>query len=689
MPTVEPTDLFDLFCCREGLLAARTGAGPAYSREADGYPVPDQTTGGLLLPHCRSTDILLPQPPLVIRLSGEELREMSDGVAGRPLAVTCFGPPQDKSRNEDAALSAVIRGPDNECYSFAAVADGVSTRTFWAERASRLACVAAYRTTREFIWDGLLENGEAVRQSFRDRLSQAVLDLLKADREWLLDHPDATPPDWAPDLYGKYSDRTEFWYNSTLITACLGPRRGIAFWAGDGAVLISKHPKQPMDQTGGGSLNCPLRSNDNLEITSYVSLAVPMNFVGGSIEYAIDQGGGERTDAGRVRVLLGSDGLDRTLQRRDQTEEFWAEAETGPLQSCRAMATLWETPEAEKDNYSVACLSWPFEPPSVGLPPQRSAPLQEMLQPRRVRVEPAPEPLLPAQDTAPATVETELAVPGQGDVPAGEPTVESAGSAASPEPLPVGPQADLRPEAQAVVVPPTQPGRPLGMIPASVEGVFSELQRGDGSGPEPSASAASPEPTPVSAKADIRPRTHVGVAPPVESGQPLQAKSHRVGATAYAKAQGMVGSQPRPTPEDVRRLLTEIGNVIKDIERSYDYLFAKDYEFRIASRWIFFEEYFSSNLFSLDVANAECCSLVRKYTMTAGRSINDVCNLVRNYDRKVKSSDYYKKGIWFLREGGSDLPRIAGKLNMFDKDENFETLKRLIDSEKRNSVSLR
>jgi len=74
------------------------------------------------------------EPPLPFQLSSEEINELSDP---RAVAGTRYGRnTQDKISNEDFSISAIIRVDSLE-YSFAAVSDGVSTRTFFFPRAHR------------------------------------------------------------------------------------------------------------------------------------------------------------------------------------------------------------------------------------------------------------------------------------------------------------------------------------------------------------------------------------------------------------------------------------------------------------------------------------------------------------------------------------------------------------------------
>src|SRR5438067_11114881 len=95
-------------------------------------------SGRVLLPPCRDKDELLKQPPLGISLTQDEAAELiadTVGAAGA-IAATDLGPgAQEKASNQDFALAATIKvtrpNDTSENYQFAAVADGVTTRTLW------------------------------------------------------------------------------------------------------------------------------------------------------------------------------------------------------------------------------------------------------------------------------------------------------------------------------------------------------------------------------------------------------------------------------------------------------------------------------------------------------------------------------------------------------------------------------
>ncbi|MBB6255407.1 protein phosphatase 2C domain-containing protein [Nitrospirillum iridis] len=337
--------MFEIYCCQHGMIAIDRQVASQVLESLQPLGGRVTQTNGYLLPGCRSEDVILNQPALPITLDFNELMELIGAGDGWPVAATCYGPPQDKSRNEDSALSAVIPGAGATRYAFAAVADGVSTRTFWSERASRLACLAAFKVIRSMILDSTFDAPDFA-PSLRKKLATTVLEALKMDQS-IIREKKATPPDWSPELYQRHINRDEFWYNSTLLVSCLGHERGVAFWVGDGGVKIVKIGP---DGTNLIARDTHLKSTDDVEIGSYVSLAKNIVFAGGPINYS---------DSSAVHVYLATDGVDRTLQRaRDLDYENISMQDCE--KACKALEEIWLLPGAEVDNYSVARASWPI-----------------------------------------------------------------------------------------------------------------------------------------------------------------------------------------------------------------------------------------------------------------------------------------------------------------------------------------
>lgn len=113
-------------------------------------------------------------------------QEVDEIFDPRGVAATYFGPPQEKASNEDFALSAIIRATDGTFYSFAAVADGVSTRTFWAARAARLSCLTAYWSLSCLLTGDLDLGDPKAAEQLMDRFTDDLRETLDADRQGLI-----------------------------------------------------------------------------------------------------------------------------------------------------------------------------------------------------------------------------------------------------------------------------------------------------------------------------------------------------------------------------------------------------------------------------------------------------------------------------------------------------------------------
>lgn len=323
--------------CREGVLVPYAGA-------AGGLEAGARTSAhvseldGLLLPQCRQFDQLRPQPPLAIALSAAEVEAVAAGAECGLMAATIFGPPQDKADNEDFALTAVIRSPAGP-YLFAAVADGVSTRTFWPQRAARLACFTALRQCIAHVAGGCGAS-EADVKRLRTELPAALVAMLEQDRKLLRN---TVPPDWSEPTFKRNQKKAEHWYNTTLLVALAGPDGIVLLWAGDGGIAIEKRQGQ-----GAAVTSRPLSSTADMEVVNVVSLSGNIQFAAGRVA---------RTDSlSEVVVRLSSDGADRTRQKLGRDIDLATVA--GAEQLAQRLQDMCCARQAEIDNYSAAILTW-------------------------------------------------------------------------------------------------------------------------------------------------------------------------------------------------------------------------------------------------------------------------------------------------------------------------------------------
>jgi hypothetical protein len=166
------------------------------------------------------------------------------------------------------------------------------------------------------------------------------------DDQELLIALEAVPTDWEPARYHRHRARHEFWYNSTLVMALVGPGAGMALWAGDGGLRIGK---QFAD--GPTRVSQPLRSTPDPQVSNVVSLAGNIQFAGGRFEVA--------PELSSVVLTLVTDGADRTQQHIKKRMPLEDEADSERL--VHTLDRLSSAPGSDVDNYSAAVLRWPLK----------------------------------------------------------------------------------------------------------------------------------------------------------------------------------------------------------------------------------------------------------------------------------------------------------------------------------------
>lgn len=280
-------------------------------------------------------------PPISVNLSPG----LIDGLRAErqnAVAATHVGPRDpDKPCNQDFALALEIAVSKNDHYAIGIVADGVSTKVFWPERASRIAGLVALEQTFQFL--EALSRG-AQQPSLPERLKAALVAAYERDKLALGDTPSLL---FDPDFYAKRKDQLESWYQSTLLVGVLG-RNGFVLCAGDGAVV----------ELQGESMRQQMETTDDLSITSCASLTMGAHDCGTLFDY----------DEGQRVLILTSDGVDRTaatapgFTREDYFKSLnkrISNASQRKTAAFLALSELASTPGAVRDNYSVAWLRTP------------------------------------------------------------------------------------------------------------------------------------------------------------------------------------------------------------------------------------------------------------------------------------------------------------------------------------------
>jgi Protein phosphatase 2C len=309
--------------------------------------------------------ILLPYPMLddpevkdrvPLKLSLDEV-DLTNFGRGGSFAVSFFGPDSlasDKVQNEDFALAGVIDAPAGS-FPFGIVADGVTSKTFWSARASRLATFAAYGTIKSLLLEGWEPAAGDVGQVdlLTQRLSESIDRHFLEDRDALIG-TDAIPVNWNEALYRQYADRLLFWYQTTLLLVVLGPKGGWFIFCGDGGAIrfLTSGPTITDSKVA-------LESPDTVELPSAVTIGVtPLQFTRIFLR---------PPEAGQsLQVVLSSDGIDRSLKSRRAVEPDVGYATLdlsshAAAQSTVQMIAQWA--EADRDNMSLVRVCFPPDSP--------------------------------------------------------------------------------------------------------------------------------------------------------------------------------------------------------------------------------------------------------------------------------------------------------------------------------------
>jgi hypothetical protein len=228
-------------------------------------------------------------------------------------AATHLGPTDgqwrhDKLENQDFALAAKLDG--RRPMVIGIVSDGVTNDTFFPARAARIAAITAYQVVCD-IWQMCSDAfDKACAEKIRVKLSYKLGEAFARDHQAVL-ASGAIPRQWKPDIFNRHKDKSELWYNATLLVVILGEDGGFAIHAGDGGIIALYGP---------GSELPILRSTASSTITTFVGNRL-------SPEDQVRHFTVERIPATNVSgapltaVALSSDGVDRTLQYTPGAED--------------------------------------------------------------------------------------------------------------------------------------------------------------------------------------------------------------------------------------------------------------------------------------------------------------------------------------------------------------------------------
>ena len=313
--------------------------------------------GVILLPGGIERDVLVQDESIIfpsrISLDEDDIKNL-DCLNPDNFSFTHYGPDsQDKTTNQDFALSGHFTGRSDGIARFSILADGISNGFAFPQRGAQLSCFAAYHCLKalygQFAGKDKSLNEKNI-DKFRDDLTEKINQFFKLDREHLLylfEEDDREPPHIGPKAWQKYfKEKPEKWYGNTLLISFLSSFGGFLIYAGDGGIIVLKGQKPPKEI---------IRSSESPAVERFAAMGVtPAAFLGALIGY--DPGDGF------VEVISVTDGIDRTWQTNemDLAREFSAKASLAGLMDKIAHLQDRISGDVDVDNYSIGRVFLPL-----------------------------------------------------------------------------------------------------------------------------------------------------------------------------------------------------------------------------------------------------------------------------------------------------------------------------------------
>ena len=346
--------MYRLIPCRHGVCASPS---PGVTRTFRENKSTTGIEGVILLPGGIERDVLAQDESIIfpgpISLDEDDIKNL-DCLNPDNFSFTHYGPDsQDKTTNQDFALSGYFTGRSDRIARFSILADGISNGFAFPQRGAQLSCFAAYHCLKalyeQFAGADTSLNEKNIKL-FRDSLASRINRFFELDRAHLLhlfeaDHRE--PPGIDSKVWQKYfKEKPEKWYGNTLLISFLSSFGGFVVYAGDGGIILLKGERSPKEI---------IRSSESLAVDRFAMMGVkPAAFLAALIGY-------DRGD-GFVEIISVTDGIDRTWQTNemDLAGAFSAEASLAHLMDQIAHLQDRIPGSIDVDNYSIGRVFLPL-----------------------------------------------------------------------------------------------------------------------------------------------------------------------------------------------------------------------------------------------------------------------------------------------------------------------------------------
>ena len=343
-------------------------------------------------PTAPSRSVLAGEPPIALQLRADQIEEIGTetlpDVPLRATAATAFGPDgqDNKVQNEDFAVASCAMRACGEPWAIAALADGVSAKTFWGGRASRIAGLVAWQVVCEWldVHGGPTRPPDAAIRELISTLTDEVVQAYLRDQV-VLRVAGTTPGRWSPAAYSRFRERDALWFNTSLQIGMLGLRWGLVLHCGGGGIRVTRPSSgdRPTTQT-------LLRTHGDGRPRPHLSL--DPSTADFKPTWIADKAGLEGGNDAAVTIAMATDGVENTWRRmRAGTHDLGPfrplSADVGPHAAALRINHLLRHEHVDTDNHSLALLQRSF----AGQASQVPAPV-DAVEPGRYRESPSTEP---------------------------------------------------------------------------------------------------------------------------------------------------------------------------------------------------------------------------------------------------------------------------------------------------------
>ena len=294
--------------------------------------IPD--AGSLILPAC-------------IEVDNNDLKNLQC-TNPENFSFTHYGPEgQDKTTNQDFALSGRYFDGEEISARFGIVADGISNGFAFPQRGAQISCFVAYKVLKNFhrrkvISGQHINDGDV--QDLRKELVEEIALAFHEDHEFLRMNF-VGPQHISPRVWNEYfRGDPRRWYGNTLIVSYVSCHGALVLYSGDGGILLLKDGKDLKE----------IQRSEEGAISQFIKFDASTSMIRGACIEFEDY----------AEIITVTDGVDRTFQLNEMPlhDEFKIGRNLPDIIATISDLANSFSGEIDVDNYSISRIFFGDDP---------------------------------------------------------------------------------------------------------------------------------------------------------------------------------------------------------------------------------------------------------------------------------------------------------------------------------------